>query len=246
MTATLTAARAAAKATAEELEAIQHKLATARACHSESVASLASVLAADAAGEAMAVPVDVATLRADGELKANRVAALVAAEESAGQAARVASHKLRAESLKASTSALSTSAADGLVDAARVEVEAVLRRLAGRLEKGAEGNLRALEEARQLDAEGGLRVNGLSLSGAVGEQTLVIDGSRFVGYVGTVGHLDRVGRDALTTIKDELLAPARAALAAKEAEKTRRHDAYMADMRAMEERNTKRIDLTGR
>ena len=117
-TAALTAAKAAATDTAADLEAIAHGLDVATAVHAETSAELSAVLAADAAGEAVAVAHDVAVLRSELDLRASRVAALKANHASATAANTQAGFRLRAETLKASKSILSTTAVDVPVEAA--------------------------------------------------------------------------------------------------------------------------------
>lgn len=119
---TLTDAKAAARATAADLEAVAHKLDAAAAAHAETSAELSVILAADAAVEAVAVAHDLAVLRSKLDLGASRVAALQAQRASATDANTQAGFRLRAETLKADKSILSTTAVDALVEAASSEV----------------------------------------------------------------------------------------------------------------------------
>lgn len=241
-TSALTIAKASVKAAAGSLEDVLNRLALVKAAHAATAAQLAAIVAADTAGEADAAPAEVSTLRADVDLKAARVEALEADAKSAVAAHRVAVLKLRAETLKSSPNTLSQQAVDGLVDAARMEVQGVLRKLAEVLQEGADSNLEALEEARQLDAEGAARISGLSISGDIGNQTLVVDGQRFVSHLNIAFLLASVGTKATAGVNEELAAPRQAERAAKFAAEAERDAKHAADRQAYAARNEQRID----
>ncbi|WP_104172565.1 hypothetical protein [Arthrobacter sp. Y81] len=242
-TAALTAAKAAATATAADLEAIGHRLEVATAAHAETSAELSAILAADAAGEAEAVAHDVAVLRSELDLRASRVAALKANHAKATDANTQAGFRLRAERLKASKSILPTKAVDALVEAASGEVEDILRTLAAKLSEGNEANAAAINEALELSRTG-YTGEGLQVSGATQNPTVSVNGSQLVDFINVTSRLEAVGKVAAFTVKEELLAPARAARAAKEAADAVRDAKYKADLRAMHDRNTTRVDLS--
>ncbi|MFF2245155.1 hypothetical protein ACFVTM_13355 [Arthrobacter sp. NPDC058130] len=242
-TAALTAAKAAATATAADLEAIAHRLEVAAADHAETSAELSAVLAADAAGEAVAVAHDVAVLRSELDLRASRVTALKANLASATEANRQAGFRLRAETLKADKSILSTTAVDALVEAASAEVAAILRKLGATLTRGNEANAAAITEALDLSLAGVLG-EGLQVSGRTQAPTVAVNGSQLVDSISVTARLEAVGKVAAFTVTEELLEPARAARRAKEAADAERDAKYKADLRAMQERNTTRVDVS--
>lgn len=238
----LTAAKAAAIATAADLAATSQRLEAATVAHSETSAELTAVLAADAAGEAEAVAHDVAVLRSELDLRASRFAALKANHAKAAEADRKAVLTLRVETLKASSEIMSDSSVASLLEAAQVEVQTTLTKLGESLRKGLEGNLAALEEVRQLDAEGVARPNGLVIFGDIANQVFVIDGQQFFRTLSVSYLMGSVSEKAVSATKEELLAPARAARRAKEAVEVARDARYKADLRAQMERNEQRID----
>lgn len=239
----LTAAKAAAVATAADLEAIAHRLELAAAAHAETSAELSAVLAADAAGEAVAVAHDVAVLRSELDLRASRVAALKANHASAAAANTQAGFRLRAETLKADKSILSTTSVDALVEDASKAVAVILRKLGATLTAGNEANAAALAEAKALNEAGALG-QGLQVSGATQAPTLSVNGAQLVDFINITARLEAVGNAAAFTVKEELLAPARAVRAAKESAEAERDAKYKADLRAMAERNATRIDVS--
>lgn len=239
----LTAAKAAATATAADLEAISHRLEVATAAHAETSGELSTVLAADAAGEAVAVAHDVAVLRSELDLRASRVTALKATLASAADANRQAGFRLRAETLKADKAILSTAAVDSLVEDAGAAVAAILRKLGATLTAGNEANAAALAEAKALNEAGALG-QGLQVSGATQAPTLSVNGAQLVDFINITARLEAVGKVAAFTVTEELRAPARAARAAKEAADLARDAKYKEDLRATLERNVTRIDLT--
>lgn len=241
--AALTAAKAAATATAADLESIAHRLEVANAAHAETSAELTAVLAADAAGEAEAVAHDVAVLRAELDLRASRVAALKHNHARAIEADRQAGFRLRAETLKADKSTLSTTAVDALVAAASEDVAAILRELGARLSAGNEANGVAITEALELNKVGALG-EGLQVSGNTQNPAVSVNGSQLVDFINVTFQLEAVGKKAAAVVKEELLAPARAVRIAKEAADAERDARYKADLRAMQERNTTRVDVT--
>lgn len=241
--AALTAAKAAASATAADLEAIAHRLETATAAHAETAAELSAVLAADAAGEAEAVAHDVAVLRSELDLRASRVAALQANHSKAVEANTQAGFRLRAETLKASKSTLSTTAVDALVEAASDEVAGILRALAAKLSDANEANAAAINEALEL-SRAGFTGEGLQVSGATQNPTVSVNGSQLVDFINVTYRLDSVGKTAAAAVKAELAAPREAARAAKFAAEAERDAKYKADLRAAMERNTTRVDLS--
>ena len=241
--AALTAAKAAAAATASDLEAIAHRLEVATAAHAETSAELSAILAADAAGEAEAVAHDVAVLRSELDLRASRLAALKANLASATEAERQAGFRLRAETLKASESILSTAAVDALVAAASEDVAAILRELAAKLSAGNEANAAAIHEARELSRVGAVS-EGLQVSGVTQSPVVSINGSQIVDFINVTFQLAAVGEKAAATVKEELLAPARAARIAKETAEAERDARFKADLRAQMERNGQRIDTS--
>lgn len=241
--AALTAAKAAAAATSADLEAIAHRLETATAAHAETAAELDAVLAADAAGEAEAVAHDVAVLRAELDLRASRLAALKNHHARAAEANRQAGFRLRSETLKADKSILSTAAVDALVATATEEVAGILRKLGGTLTEGNAANAAAISEAFELSKVGAVGA-GLQVSGATQSPTVSINGSQLVDYINITSRLEAVGERAAAIVKDELLEPARAARRAKEAAEAERDARYKADLRAYQERNEARIDVT--
>lgn len=242
-TAALTAAKAAATATAADLEAIAHRLGAATAALAETTAELSAILAADAAGEAEAVAHDVAVLRSELDLRASRLTALKANHASATAANAQAGFRLRAETLKASKSILSTTSVDALVEAASHEVAAILRKLGAALTEGNEANAGAITEALDLNRAGAV-VPGLQVSGVTQNPTVSINGSQLVDFINVTYRLEAVGKTAAAVVKDELLAPARAARIAKEVAETERDARYKADLRAMQNRNLARVDLS--
>lgn len=239
----LTAAKAAATATAADLEAVAHKLDVATAAHAETSAELSTVLAKDAAGEAVAVAHDVAVLRSELDLRASRAAALKANLASVTAANTQASFRLRAETLKADRSILSVSAVDALVTAASNEVAGILRRLGATLTEGNEANGAALAEAKSLN-EAGFRVDGIQISGVNMYPTVAVNHVQLVDYINITSRLEAVGKDAAAMVKEELLAPARAARIAKELAETERDARYKADLRDVQARNTTRVDMS--
>jgi hypothetical protein len=241
--AALTAAKAAAAATSADLEAVAHRLDTAIAAHAETSAELEAVLAADAAGETEAVAHDVAVLRSELDLRASRVAALKHNHAKATEANRQAGFRLRAETLKANKSTLSTTAVDALVEAAGNDVAGILRTLAAKLSDGNEANTAAISEALELN-RADFRCEGLQVSGATQNPTVSVNGSQLVDFINVTYRLDSVGQAAAAAIKAELAAPREAARAAKEIAETERDARYKADLRAAMERNGQRIDLS--
>lgn len=241
--AALTAAKAAAAATTADLEAIGHRLEVATTAHAETSVELSAILAADAAGEAVAVAHDVAVLRSELDLRASRVAALKANQASATAATTQAGFRLRAETLKASKSILSTTAVDALVEAAGNEVAAILRKLGATLTEGNEANAAAIAEALELNRAGAMG-EGLQVSGATQNPTVSVNGSQLVDFINVTYRLEAVGKAAAAVVKEELLAPARAARIAKEISEAERDARYKADLRAAIERNTTRVDLS--
>lgn len=242
-TSALTIAKASVTATAADLEGVRNRLALAKAAYTSTAAELASIVAADSAGEAEAAPAEVATLRADVGLKAARLDALEANLVSASEAHRKAGFLLRSETLKASKSILSTTAVDALVEAASHEVAAILRKLGATLTEGNEANAAALSEAKALNEAGALG-QGLQVSGTTQAPTLSVNGSQLVDFINVTYRLEAVGQTAAAVVKEELLAPARAARIAKEVAETERDAKYKADLRAMQNRNIARVDLS--
>lgn len=243
-TSALTIAKASVAAAAGELEGVYNRLELTKAAHNATAAELASMVAADTAGEADAAPAEVATLRADVGLKAARVEALEASAKGAAVTHRQAVLRLRAETLKASTDTLSTAAVDALVEAAQKEVQNTLRKLAERLQKGADSNLEALEEVRQLNSEGAARISGLSISGDIANQALVIDGNQFVSFLNVPRYLKSAGDKAAAAVAEELAAPRNAERAVKFAAESERDAKHAAERRSMAERNATRIDVS--
>lgn len=241
-TSALTIAKASVTAAAD-LESVRNRLALAKAAHASTAAELASIVAADSAGEADAAPAEVATLRADVGLKAARVDALESNLASASEANRQAGFRLRAETLKADKAILSTGAVDALVEDASKAVAVVLRKLAATLTEGNEANAAALAEAKALN-EAGFRIAGIQVSGVTMAPTVAVNDVQLVDFINVTSRLQAVGQDAAAVVVDELLAPARAARAAKDAAEAERDAKYKADLRAAMERNSARIDVS--
>jgi hypothetical protein len=218
-------------------------LEAATAAHAETSSELSAILAADAAGEAEAVAHDVAVLRSELDLRASRVAALKANLAGATAANTQAGFRLRAETLKASKSILSTAAVDALVKTASNEVATTLRKLAATLAAGNEANGAALAEAKALN-EAGFRTAGLQVSGVSMYPTVTVNDVQLVDFINVTSRLEAVGQTAAAVVKEELLAPARAARAAKFAAETERDARYKEDLRAMQGRNITRVDLS--